>query len=647
MNYNSKHVKIALICSFLATLVMHLSIAIVKIEDIINETKVENPGPIFRLLWDFKRSLNGYNTNTIVIFLALAMIFYYILEKQSKILPVAVVTSGVLTFFQVFGMAFKADNSWNPIFGGARAFVKAIVLTIGYGILYYYIIIALFILFENFSFVKKDVKVTSWFTNNKKSLFVVALLIMLMWLPYYASAFPGLTNYDFFDMLNTYYGKDTNSLRVVIPIDPSVTLNNNNPVIQTLWAVFVMKVGNKLGSPYIGLFIFILLQFIMFALVLSYVIKWLAAKNINKKLRIALLLIYGLVPIHNNFALTTLKDTNFSAAMVIYLLCIIDMVLDIKAFTAKKFNLVKVCLSAIIMVFLRNNGFYVILLSAIILLITYRKYYKKILIPFLVPILLYEVVTNAVYPALKISPGGEAEAYSIPLQQVARLVVEHEEALTEEDKDVIRCIINYDQIKERYKPEISDPIKSTFKVRHTKKEFSDFMALWAKYLVKYPDTYVQATMNNTYGYFFPEGANWLTYVEITPPGEPYGLVNIEKTKTFREESTQLAYLYRNIPVIGMLESIGFNTWLIIFSIAILVYNKKKKMIFMMLPTMLLILTAIAGPVNTMMRYAYPAVLTAPVYFMMTGYVIWAAKNKKEDLTEEKVLDENISDSASV
>ncbi|MCR5628391.1 DUF6020 family protein [Eubacterium sp.] len=647
MNYNSKHVKIALICSFLATLVMHLSIAIVKIEDIINETKVEKPGPIFRLLWDFKRSLNGYNTNTIVIFLALAMIFYYILEKQSKILPVAVVTSGVLTFFQVFGMAFKADNSWNPIFGGARAFVKAIVLTIGYGILYYYIIIALFILFENFSFVKKDVKVTSWFTNNKKSLFVVALLIMLMWLPYYASAFPGLTNYDFFDMLNTYYGKDTNSLRVVIPIDPSVTLNNNNPVIQTLWAVFVMKVGNKLGSPYIGLFIFILLQFIMFALVLSYVIKWLAAKNINKKLRIALLLIYGLVPIHNNFALTTLKDTNFSAAMVIYLLCIIDMALDIKAFTAKKFNLVKVCLSAIIMVFLRNNGFYVILLSAIILLIAYRKYYKKILIPFLVPILLYEVVTNAVYPALKISPGGEAEAYSIPLQQVARLVVEHEDALTEEDKDVIRCIINYDQIKERYKPEISDPIKSTFKVRHTKKEFSDFMALWAKYLVKYPDIYVQATMNNTYGYFFPEGANWLTYVEITPPGEPYGLVNIEKTKTFREESTQLAYLYRNIPVIGMLESIGFNTWLIIFSIAILVYNKKKKMIFMMLPTMLLILTAIAGPVNTMMRYAYPAVLTAPVYFMMTGYVIWAAKNKKEDLTEEKVLDENISDSASV
>ena len=165
--------------------------------------------------------------------------------------------------------------------------------------------------------------------------------------------------------------------------------------------------------------------------------------------------------------------------------------------------------------------------------------------------------------------------------------------------------------------------------------------------MKYPDTYVQATMNNTYGYFYPEASNWLTYVEITPPGEPYGLVNIEKTKTIRGESTQLAYLYRMIPVIGMFESIGFNTWLIIFSIAVLVYNKKKQMIFMMLPTMLLILTAIAGPVNTMMRYAYPAVLTAPVYFMMTGYVLWAAKNKKEDLTEEKVVDENISDSASV
>ena len=60
-------------------------------------------------------------------------------------------------------------------------------------------------------------------------------------------------------MLNTFYGKNTNSIRIVIPIDPSVTLNNNNPVLQTLMAVGFIKLGNILGSPYIGLFLFIVI----------------------------------------------------------------------------------------------------------------------------------------------------------------------------------------------------------------------------------------------------------------------------------------------------------------------------------------------------------------------------------------------------
>ena len=92
---------------------------------------------------------------------------------------------------------------------------------------------------------------------------------LLCSLPYYIAAFPGLTNFDFFDMLNTFYGIDTNSLRVVIPIDPSVTLNNNNPVLQTLMAVGFINLGKLLGSPYIGLFLFIAIQAVLFSLVLS------------------------------------------------------------------------------------------------------------------------------------------------------------------------------------------------------------------------------------------------------------------------------------------------------------------------------------------------------------------------------------------
>ena len=45
---------------------------------------------------------------------------------------------------------------------------------------------------------------------------------------------------------------------------------------------------------------------------------------------------FGLIPVHANFAFTTLKDTNFAFTTLLYLLFLIDFVLDTEAFIAKK-----------------------------------------------------------------------------------------------------------------------------------------------------------------------------------------------------------------------------------------------------------------------------------------------------------------------
>ena len=134
----------------------------------------------------------------------------------------------------------------------------------------------------------------------------------------------GITNYDFFDMLNSFYGHETYSLRAVTLIDPSVTLNNNNPVLQTLLAVGCMKIGTFFNLPWIGLFIFCYSQAILFALVLSYVIYYLAKIGVHQYLRIGLLLIFGLAPMNANYAVTTLKDVNFACVFIIFDLFIRD-----------------------------------------------------------------------------------------------------------------------------------------------------------------------------------------------------------------------------------------------------------------------------------------------------------------------------------
>ncbi len=624
-----KKFGICIFLAFLSDIALHLSLNTVSNKVIEENMLVENPHVLFRLLWDIKISLGGYTSESLIILAALSVLFYIIWKSEPKISKCAVVFAGIFSFFQVFGMSFKATASWDLIFGGGRNFVKALLSFIGHGILFYFAICGIFILFRKIAFVKEDRKVTSWFTTNRKSLFVVAGLILLMWLPYFIATFPGLTNYDFFDMLNTFYGIDTNSLRVVTPIDPNVTLNNNNPVFQTLLAVLFMKIGNLLGSAYIGLFLFVSIQAVLFALVLSYAIRFLAKKGINKKIRVLLLLLYGLLPLNANFAFTTLKDTNFSFVTLLYLLLVIEMVMDTEKFVSRKQNLIKIALTALLMMFLRNNGLYIVAISAVIFVIAYRKHLKWLVLPLFAPIVLFILVTNVVYPALKISPGSPAEAYSIPFQQIARLVKEHGDELPQEDIDKIDCVLNYSRLAKIYNPELSDPVKVNYKKDHTQEQFSDFLGVWAKYLTKYPALYVQATMSNCYGYFYPEAQRWLTYTTIAPTGEPYGLTTIESLDTIRGEMTQMSAIVRSFPGLGMFVSIGFYVWGLFCMVATLIRYRDKKKILMMAPMFVLLLTAIAGPANTMMRYVYPIVLSTPVYVIMTGYFI-AQKNKKED-----------------
>ena len=628
---NKKKFGLCLLFAFLSEIALNLSLATISTKNIIADSGVAQPHAFFRLLWDFKMSLSGYSTETIIVFVALALLFYVILKYENRFCLSALVTSALFAFFQVFGTSFKATASWEYIFGGARNFIKASVSFVGYGVLFYFAICGIFILFRKVKFVKSDTVVRSWFTDNRKSLFIVAGLILLMWLPYLIVSFPGLTNYDFFDMLNMFYGRDTTSLRVVVPIDPSVTLNNNNPVCQTLMAVGFIKLGNLLGSPYIGLFLFVSIQAVLFALVLSHVIRYLARRNINKPIRIILLLMYGLIPLHSNFAFTTLKDTNFSFVTLLYLLLLIDLVLNPKDFVNNKFNLLKLGVLSLLMMFLRNNGLYIVALSAVIFLVAYRKHIKKLLAPLMAPVIIFLLVTNVLYPALKISPGSAAEAYSIPFQQVARLVKEHGDELTQEEKETFSGLLWYSVLAERYNPELSDPVKSTYKLNHTDEQFKEFFDLWFKYLLKYPGLYVQATMSNCYGYFYPEAESWLVYNGIAPPGADYGLTNIESLNTIRIELVQMSYVFRNIPVLGLFESIGFYVWGLFCVAAALIRYRNKKYIMMMVPMFVLLLTAIAGPANTMMRYVYPIILSTPIFVIMAGYII---TNKKEDTTTD-------------
>lgn len=607
--------------------------------------KLEGMHPWFRLVWDFKMSLDGYSIKELLVICLLAVMFYKVWQIEDlRARKCAVVPGLLFAFFEVFGRSFKETAGWEEVFGTTRNLLKAGFKFAGLFLLFHAVCILLLHGYNRVSLAAGENNgEKKWFTCNIKSFFVVFALILLMWLPYAAAVFPGMTNYDFFDELDTFYGNDTNSLRVVVPISDEVTLNNNNPVLQTMMAVTVMKIGNMLGSPYLGIALFCYLQMVVFALILSYSIYYMAKLRIRTGFRVLVLLFYGLLPWHANFALTTLKDTNFAFVMLLYLIFLSDCILHRDTFFAGKGKIIVFALLNLLLMLLRNNGVYVLLVVDVILLFAFRREWKKMLVPTVVPVFVYMVlILHVLYPALKISPGSKAEMYSVPFQQIARLVKEQGDHIAKEDREVIgKVLTKYDELAERYNPELADPVKSTYNKYTTSAEMSDFLKVWAKYLGKYPSLYVQATMCGCYGYFYPEAEHWLVYTQIEPPGLNYGVKSPEKLRTWRMELNQMSYIIKQIPGLGMLVSLGFYTWLLIFQIVYLVYRKEYRKILLWTPIIVLILTVLVGPANTMPRYVYPMVLSMPLLWGLSRCRIRPAVQKSTGEGENTEMEESI------
>lgn len=570
---------------------------------------------ILVLIGDFLMSFKGQS----ILFLIVFSVFIFVVIKYFKIIDkrltcCSLVPSLLFAFFEVFGYSFAKTDSWNLIFENYRTVLKGFFL-FGCFVVFFVVLISLLFYFLKSLKFTNDLSLNEkdWFTNNKKSIFIVMLLILLFWSPSLLANFPGITNYDFFDMLNSFYGNETYSLRAVTLIDPSVTLNNNNPVLQTLLAVGCVKIGTLLGMPWFGLFLFCYSQALIFALILSYVIYYLAKIGVHKNLRWCLLIFFGILPVNSNYAVTTLKDVNFAFMFIIYIIYLIDMYRNTEEFFASKRKLISFSLVNLLLMLLRNNGSYILIPTDIFLLIHYKKYWKKAITPMMLPVFIFIVViSNIIYPAFKIAPGSKREMFSVPFQQTARLVKEHGDEIPLEDRIIIDKILDYDSIAKRYQPELSDKVKATYKKDCTSEELNDYFQIWFKWLCKYPDVYIQATMNNCYGYFYPEAQSWISYTEITPPGKEYGLRSPKELATFRKAVNLIPEVVRDIPVFGMIESIGFYSWLLILSMAFLIYINSKKFLIVFTPLIVLLLTCMLSPANTMFRYIYPMILCVPI-----------------------------------
>ena len=420
------------------------------------------------------------------------------------------VLSLILAFFMIFGNSFMQVGSTLLIFKNIGYFLISLLMYIGYYYLFLNIISYVFKLLDknNFNEEKSNKKDNKFITLFKKHPFLFSFIfIIICWLPYIISFYPIILSPDPSFQIKQFFGIRTKYADYSVLLDENVVMTNHHPVTHTILLGSCLKLGTMIGNDNLGLFFYSMIQIVILASTLAFSIYYMKKMNLNTKYLIGVLLIYALVPMFPLYAMSGVKDVLFGAFIFLYLIFLHNFI-KTKGVGYKWWKYLLVIILLILICLFRNNGVHVLLLSLPFLLIVVKDKWRQIVLIMVCVFGFYGVFDKVILPYFKITPGSIREVLSVPFQQTARYVKYHSDELSDEEIAVIDNILGYDDLAERYDPELADDVKNEFNKYVTDEDLKEYFKVWFNGLIKHPGTYIEATMNNVYGFFYPEKTKW-------------------------------------------------------------------------------------------------------------------------------------------
>ena len=550
--------------------------------------------------------------------LLILMLYYFYTKKESKKHFVISILSGMFSFLMIFGNSYMNLGNALLVFKDLSFFIIAIIMALGYYFVFRYVLSLLFSFFDKDLIHNVGSVKHKFFDKFEKNPFLFSLIfILICWLPYIISFYPIILSPDPSFQIKQFFGIRTKYADYAVLLDENVVMTNHHPVVHTLLLGGCLKFGRFLGSDNLGLFCYSIIQILVLSSVLAFTIKYMKKLKISSKFCLITLLIYSLVPMFPLYAMSGVKDVLFGAFTILYIM-MIHSILKSKGLGYKiKDHLFMFVLMALLVLF-RNNGYHMILLSFPFVIYVVRKHYKPFLILFLSLICFQTTFSKVILPYFKITPGSVREMLSVPFQQTARYVKYHEDDLTYEDKQIIDKILGYETLASRYNPELADPVKNEFNKYATSDDLKEYFGLWFRGLIKRPVTYIDSTINNIYGFFYPEKLNWYVYYKydtrITQDGFDY---HYNSLSGVRNTLSSFAVGFPYIPILGLISNIGFSVWIIFTLVGYSIYRKSYENIVTLSPALVLILVCVVGPANTYFRYTLPFVFAIPLMIACT------------------------------
>lgn len=430
--------------------------------------------------------------------------------------------------------------------------------------------------------------------------------------------------------------------------------SEQHPPLFTALMSFFILVGNSFGNTEFGMGLFTLFTLIVFAAFASYLAAWVYARTKRKIAFFGTVAFFAGNIVLAQYSITAWKDIYFSPLVVLLVLKLFDVVLTDGNVLNKKRSLVAIGILSLLVMLFRSNGILVVLPTLIVLLFVYRSWWKQILLSLLSSLLLFVVITGPVYSALNIESKSARESYAIPLQQIAKTIVD-DGSINSESRSYLEQLVDFEEIKSVYDPYIVDPVKwaDSFDEDFLKGSQLEFLQVWISLLPANMDSYIASFRDITLGYWYPcvDGSligysgydrmeGMFSWENAFWPESAVDNVAPVRISYSYDESVSLIHLVdyqRHLPVLNFVFSIGAMVWFLFMVVLAKLNNGEKtsKQIVSLLPLLFLwVSLMLAAPAYCEFRYILSLHLALP-FLVCILFVKKGSFNVKDDVIRQQ------------
>lgn len=394
--------------------------------------------------------------------------------------------------------------------------------------------------------------------------------------------------------------------------------SNHHPFYHTLVIKFFVSVGLHLFHDInAAVAVYSVFSILFMAAAFSFAVATIAELHTPKWIVVLLQLYFILMPYHIMYSMTMWKDVPFGASVLLFVLFFFRCMTGMRL---KSFNYVGLVVSAFAICLFRSNGFFVFVFTALCFLLLWKFQKKAILFVIIAVLACSFVLKHPVLNAIGVTQPDLIESLSIPAQQIARDVVNHND-LTGEQRELLSQVIDLEQVHESYNRIISDPVKDLVRQKGNQ-EFirshaGDFIQLYVSRCIKNPLTYLCGYIDQTRGYWNAGYPYWRWHNGIELYDNNLGIYKTLNSETAHTFLLWYLGLFENQPALWIFLCIGFFDWLLLVALFTAIIRRDKLGIMLTIPNIMVVLSLlVATPVFSEFRYNYAVFCALPIVIVL-------------------------------